>query len=109
MGIPRIEASKGDFTLLILVKRILVLGRFGSLGALASFGMAPLPFTDGESSRMYRATMSYDLRSLRCRSSHFPLRMLPSRYTSFPLVKYSPAISASLFQATMLCHSFAAV
>src|SRR5579875_4068375 len=31
--------------------------------------------------------------------------MLPSMYTCFPLVRYSPQISASLFQATMLCHS----
>src|SRR5215472_12973501 len=42
MGIPRIEASKGDFTLLILVKRILVLERFGSLGALAFLGHGPV-------------------------------------------------------------------
>src|SRR5215469_7596067 len=34
-GIPRIEASKGDFTLLMLARGTLVLGRFGSLGALA--------------------------------------------------------------------------
>ena len=78
------------------------LARGRSAFVLAVAVSAPAP---PASRRSCETTTSVTFLALPCRSSYLRVCNRPSRNTSFPVVTYCPAISASLFQQTQRNHS----